>query len=236
VDQEHASSTASTPPDPAKQFFGLALKHGIDVDGFQVEPAHFQRIRRPGYAVLFERMRRLGPVGIDEIETEAPECYEMAVEAVRDAPDVDDPEDCLQSLAIRIRGHNEPPELKSKPAPSAPKSEPRKRQNREDAKIIKGGRSMEWFSKIMKRENPLTHSQAHTLGFIFAHISGGEHGKGDAWPSLRTIAKGTGSDKRTIISNLDYLVEEGILAVDPPSGDRKSNTYRMALPPDLAKK
>ena len=92
---------------------------------------------------------------------------------------------------------------------------------------------MEWFCKVM-RARELTHAEAHVLAFIFAHVGGGKGGSGTAWPSLRTIAEGTGSSRRTVQRAVDRFIQLGFAAVTPGGGRRRSNTYQMTLPKGLA--
>jgi|SRR5215831_16860778 len=97
---------------------------------------------------------------------------------------------------------------------------------------MEGNRSMEWFAKMMKSEM-LNHAKAHIVGYICAYIN--TEG-GDAWPSLRTIAKGTRCDLRTVTKAIKRLSDLGFITKLPPNSRHKSNTYYMALPSVLAKR
>jgi hypothetical protein len=50
---------------------------------------------------------------------------------------------------------------------------------------------------------------------------------GEAWPSLDTLAKDLGANRKTAVRALNSLVARGHLAKEPGGGRRRSNTYRL---------
>ncbi len=105
-------------------------------------------------------------------------------------PDIENQSDAIdriREILIRLRaGSNNSqnnsqasPSTERKPAPKPEKKSPKPGEIRthEQAERIKGDRSMEWFTKVVK-SGQLTKPEIAVLAVIFAHISGGEKGTG----------------------------------------------------------
>jgi len=91
---------------------------------------------------------------------------------------------------------------------------------------------MEWDQKVMRSGRLTTKTEICVVGALLTHFNT----EGEAWPSMESIAKMALCNRNNATTAVKRLVALRFLIEYPPGRNgRKTKTYKMALPPDLAK-
>jgi Helix-turn-helix domain len=97
---------------------------------------------------------------------------------------------------------------------------------------LKGYRRMEWDQKVMRSGQLKTKTEICVVSALLAHFNT----EGEAWPSMDAIAKMALCNRNNATTAVKRLVALKFLTEYPPGRNgRRTKTYRMALPPNLAK-
>jgi hypothetical protein len=85
------------------------------------------------------------------------------------------------------------------------------------------------------RKAPCRETSDKLILMILASYGNRDGDTVDAWPSMETLIEDSGLSERTVYRAIERLCEDGLIERFPPAGSRKSNTYRLNVPPQEKK-